>query len=475
VNVRFAGSGSIRFRLTAWYAGILVVTFALAGAFVLFVVRDAAEETIDNDLRTRIAAVREYLPAILAGLRSQHQDDALEDRFTGGPGGVWLQIADPAGHWVFRSDPAYPGNLPSPPLSGLRRRGNARTIVIRGKPTRVLTIPVPGGIAQLGAPMDEFAEMFQQLRWALGLTSPLLLILACISGYWMSGRALRPVEEIDQTVRRIGSHTLTERLHLRNTDDELDRLSVTINQMLERLESAFRLVVQFTADASHELRTPVAIIRTTAEVIRGSRRTPEEYEEAWDQVVLQSERMSRLVDDLLLLARADAGRSDVSFEDIDLAEIVSGVTAEVKVLAHASGLELAKSAPPLCPAFGDPDAIRRLLLILLDNAIKYTPRGGRIDVRLDVSESPEGRTAVIAVSDTGTGIEPEHLPRVFDRFYRVSMDRSRKTGGSGLGLSIARWLASLHNGEIGAESEPGKGSAFRVRLPLSPARGVSRV
>jgi len=339
----------------------------------------------------------------------------------------------------------------------------------------VLTIPVPGGIAQLGAPMDEFAEMFQQLRWALGLTSPLLLILACISGYWMSGRALRPVEEIDQTVRRIGSHTLTERLHLRNTDDELDRLSVTINQMLERLESAFRLVVQFTADASHELRTPVAIIRTTAEVIRGSRRTPEEYEEAWDQVVLQSERMSRLVDDLLLLARADAGRSDVSFEDIDLAEIVSGVTAEVKVLAHASGLELAKSAPPLCPAFGDPDAIRRLLLILLDNAIKYTPRGGRIDVRLDVSESPEGRTAVIAVSDTGTGIEPEHLPRVFDRFYRVSMDRSRKTGGSGLGLSIARWLASLHNGEIGAESEPGKGSAFRVRLPLSPARGVSRV
>ena len=474
MNVGFAGSRSIRFRLTAWYAGILVVTFALAGAFVLFAVRDAAEETIDNDLRARIAAVREYLPAILSGLRTQQQDDALEDRFTAGPGGVWLQIADTGGHWVFRSDPAYPGNLPSPPVSGLRRRGKSRTILIRGKPTRVLTIPVPGGIAQLGAPMDEFAEMFQQLRWALGLASPLLLILACVSGYWMSGRALRPVEEIDQTVRRIGSHTLTERLRLRNTNDELDRLSVTINQMLERLESAFRLVVQFTADASHELRTPVAIIRTTAEVIRGSRRTPEEYEEAWDQVVLQSERMSRLVDDLLLLARADAGRSDVSFEAIDLADIVNGVAAEVKVLADASGLELTRSALPSCPAFGDPDAIRRLLLILVDNAIKYTPEGGKIEVRLDIEDSLEGRAAVIEISDTGAGISPEHLPRVFDRFYRVSVDRSRKTGGSGLGLAIARWLASLHNGEIRVESEPDKGSVFRVLLPLSAGRGISR-
>jgi heavy metal sensor kinase len=474
VNVRFAGWRSIRFRLTAWYAGILVVTFLLAGAFVLFVVRDAAEETIDNDLRARIAAVQWYLPAVLAGLRTDHQDEALDERFTAGPGGVWLQVADTAGHWVFRTDPAYPGILPSPSLSGLRRRGKARTILIGGKPTRVLTIPVPGGIAQLGAPVDEFEEMFQQLRWALGLTSPLLLILACVSGYWMSGRALRPVEEIDQTVRRISSLTLTERLNLRHTDDELDRLSVTINQMLERLESAFRLVVQFTADASHELRTPVAIIRTTAEVIRGSRRTPEEYEEAWDQVVLQSERMSRLIDDLLLLARADAGRSDLSFEAIDLADTVNGVTAEVKVLADASSLELTKSAPLSCPAFGDPDAIHRLLLILLDNAIKYTPAGGKIDVRLDVEESLEGRMAVIEISDTGAGIGPAHLPYVFDRFYRVSIDRSRKTGGSGLGLAIARWLASLHNGEIRVESEEGKGSVFRVVLPLSVARGVSR-
>ncbi|HVW07843.1 MAG TPA: ATP-binding protein [Bryobacteraceae bacterium] len=462
----FARWRSIRFRLTAWYTGILVVTFAIAGVFVLFVVRDAAEDTIDNDLRARLAAVRDDLPAVVAGQRPAHREDALEDRFSAAPGGVWLQVADSAGHWVFQSDPKYPGTLPVPAASGLRRRGSARTIRIQGSPTRVLTIAVPGGVAEIGAPMDEFEEMFEQLRWALGLTSPLLLILACVGGYWMSGRALRPVDEIDRTVRRIGSRTLAERLALRNTDDELDRLSVTINQMLERLESAFKLVVQFTADASHELRTPVAIIRTTAEVTREATRSAEEHEEAWDQVVLQSERMSRLVDDLLLLARADAGHSDVTFEVIDLADIVAGATAEVKVLADASGLELRTSAPQSCPASGDPDAIRRLLLVLLDNAIKYTPAGGNITVRLDIEESPEALRAVIEVHDTGIGIGPDDLQHVFDRFYRVSTDRSRKTGGSGLGLAIAKWLASLHGGEIVVESEPGKGSLFRVLLPL---------
>ena len=458
---------SIRFRLTAWYTGILVVTFALAGVFVLFVVRDAAQETVDNDLRARLAAVREYLPAVLAGRGDDHQNVALEDRFTPGPGGVWLQVADSTGRWVFRTDPGYLKIVPLPAVSGLRRRGKARTIRIHGRSTRVLTIPVPGGVAQLGAPMDEFEEMYEQLRWALGLTSPLLLILACFAGYWMSGRALEPVDEIDKTVRRIGSRTLTERLHVRNTHDELDRLSITINEMLERLESAFKLVVQFTADASHELRTPVAIIRTTAEVTRGARRTPEEHEEAWDQVVLQSERMSRLINDLLLLARADAGHSDVIFEAIDLADIVNGVTSEVRVLARASSLELTSSAPLSCSAWGDPEAIRRLLLILLDNAVKFTPMGGQVRVDLKTEESPDGGYAAIDVRDTGIGIGPDDVALVFDRFYRVSADRSRKTGGSGLGLAIAKWLASLHNGKIVVESELGKGSVFRVLLPLA--------
>ncbi len=452
---------SIRFRLTAWYTGILMVTFALAGVFILFAVRDAAEETIDNDLRARLAAVREYLPTAVGS----DQNETLEEHFAVGPGGAWLQIADTGGHWLYRSDLMENDDTPPPSPASLTRRGKTRTLVIHGKSLRILTAPLPGRIVQLGIPMGEFDEMYQQLHWALFVAAPLLLFLACGGGYWMSGRALRGVGEIEKTVRRIGSHNLRERLHLRGAGDELDRLSITINQMLERVESAFRLIVQFTADASHELRTPVAIIRTTGEVIRQTRRTPEEHEEAWDHVVVQTERVSKLVDDLLLLARADAGYSDVVFEPIDLAEIVADVSHEMKVLSDASGLTLTYSVPDDCPIEGDAEAMRRLLLILLDNAIKDTPAGGGVVVHLYVDKADKDGRVVIDVYDTGIGIETADLPRIFDRFYRVSKDRSRKTGGSGLGLAIAKWLVSRHDGDIAVQSTVGDGSRFRISLP----------
>jgi signal transduction histidine kinase len=257
---------------------------------------------------------------------------------------------------------------------------------------------------------------------------------------------------------------------LRGAGDELDRLSAVLNQMLGRLESAFQLVTQFTADASHELRTPVGIIRTTAEVIRLRRRTPEEHEAAWDQVILQSERMSGLIGDLLALARADAGRgdmaSDMAMQPMDLAATLASIVEEIRILAESSGLRLRTFLDAECPMTGDPDAIRRLFLVLLDNAIKYTPSGGEVEIRLRTVDSLGAPAAVVEVRDTGPGIDAQHLRRIFDRFYRVSADRSRNTGGAGLGLSIAQWLASLHGGEITVESAPGAGSTFRVILPL---------
>jgi signal transduction histidine kinase len=183
-------------------------------------------------------------------------------------------------------------------------------------------------------------------------------------------------------------------------------------------------------------------------------------------VVIQTERMSSLIDDLLLLARADAGRSDLAFESMDLAETVREVVGEIGVLMDASGLRMSTSIPLSCPMNGDPDAVRRLLLALLDNAIKYTGAGGEVAVRIRIEESPGNRAAIVEVCDTGVGIAAEDLPRIFDRFYRVSSDRSRKTGGAGLGLSIAKWLASVHGGDITVESVVGKGSTFRVALPL---------
>jgi heavy metal sensor kinase len=460
---------SIRFRLTLLYSVIFAVTFLLAGCYVLFAVRDAASDTVDKDLHGRLAALKSYLAR-----QKQHGEQAefaeeLDEQSALGPGRAWLQIADPHGHWLYRSPGITDDSTAPPSAAGLPPRGRTETVIVKGGPLRVLTAAVSENIAQIGTPMDEFEEMFQNLAWGLGLASPILLIIAASSGYWMSGRALKPVDGIAQTLRRITAQNLSQRLALRGTEDELDRLSGVVNQMLSRLESSFHLVTRFTADASHELRTPVGIVRTTAEVIRSRRRPAEEHEAAWDQVVLQAERMSGLIDDLLVLARADAGRAEHNLEPIDLASAVASVAGEMRIIAEQQGLSFHVSTPPECPTLVDPEAIRRLLSALIDNAIKYTPTGGEITISMRNHESFNYPVAIIDVRDTGIGIGPEDLPRVFDRFYRVSKDRSRKTGGSGLGLSIAQWLASLHGGEIIAESALGSGSTFRVILPLKQA------
>jgi signal transduction histidine kinase len=265
--------------------------------------------------------------------------------------------------------------------------------------------------------------------------------------------------------KAIGTHNLADRLPLRGVDDELDRLSDTLNGMFARLDDAFRRVTQFSADASHELRTPVAIIRTTAEVTRQRPRTEAEYAAALDRILAESERTSQLIDDLLLLARADADAERLVMEPMDLAETVRETCDQGRILADASGVRFTADLPRACPAVGEPQALRRLFLILVDNAVKYTPAGGIVNVAMTVEDGH----ATIDVRDTGVGIPAADAPRIFERFYRVATDRSRQTGGVGLGLAIARWIATCHGGTIALESEPGVGSVFHVILPIVSA------
>ena len=309
--------------------------------------------------------------------------------------------------------------------------------------------------------------MLKGFTWTALLASPLVLLLASAGGYWMSRRALEPVDQIARTAEEIGAQNLSERLPVRGSGDELDRLSATLNSMFARLEAAFRRITQFTADASHELRTPVAIIRTTAEVTRSKPRSAEEYAKALDGILTESERTSRLIEDLMLLARADAGVDSMAREPINLAECLRDACAEVQVLAEYKKICVEAGELKESTVSGDEQAIRRLFLILLDNAIKYTGSGGKVQVNLSLGAAAGKRTAVIEVRDTGIGIAAEDIPHIFERFYRAAKDRSRTTGGAGLGLSIARWITERHGGEIEAESTAGTGSTFRVRLPLS--------
>jgi heavy metal sensor kinase len=461
---------SIRFRLAAWYALILLITFAATGGAVWWAIRDSIHSTVDKDLRSRLHSLRTYLEEQAAG----HDPEPLSEELAedASLSGTRFRIMADDGHWIYQSPDTRNWNLPMTDSWQLPTKGKVKTIIADGKPVRVLSAPVElkpkqFGVAQIGVLVDEYYEMLDEVTWTALLASPLLLLLASAGGYWMSRRALEPVDEITRTAGEIGAYNLSERLPIRKAGDELDRLSTTLNSMFARLEAAFRQITQFTADASHELRTPVAIIRTTAELARTKPRSPEEYRKALDGILTESERTSRLIEDLLLLARADAGADNMVQEPTSLAECLRDAVAEVRILAEHKGVSLEAAEPAECTVTGDQQSIRRLLLILLDNAIKYTPAGGKVTVHLNLENSIQRPAAVVEVRDTGVGISADDLQHVFERFYRAAKDRSRNTGGAGLGLSIARWIAEKHGGEISAESSPEMGSVFRVRLPLT--------
>jgi len=456
---------TIRFRITLLYAALLLITFLLIGLFVVHTTRQAYEETVDMDLHARFNAARGLLT-------EEHGEDswteALEEQQSSGAAGVWIQVSDAEGHMLFTSE-ALKG-LSLPPCVTLPPQGEIHNIKIKRQLMRVLSAPFHGHLIQIAIPVGEFAEMLQHLKWTLSSTLPLILLIAGFGGYWLSGRALKPVDDIGRTVQRISSKNLSERLTMRGSGDELDRLAETLNGMLDRLEASFHLVTRFTADVSHELRTPMAIIRMTGEVIAASKRTPEEHERAWMRVSQQAERISRLIDDLLLLARVDAGYTQFDTELVDLGLLVESTTFEISILAETSGIALTASIADTYPVVGDPDALRRVFLVLLENALKYTPHGGSVNLRIRKERAGTSDVVVVSVQDSGIGIGPNDLPRIFDRFYRVATDRSRQTGGVGLGLSIAQSLVAQHQGRIVVTSLPGQGSIFEVELPLRPQR-----
>jgi heavy metal sensor kinase len=294
--------------------------------------------------------------------------------------------------------------------------------------------------------------------------APLLLLAASAGGYWLSTRALAPVDEISRAAQRISIENLAERLPVTQTGDQLQRLSETLNAMFSRLEASVRRITQFTADASHELRAPVSLIRTTAEIaIQKKDRTAEEYFEALEEILAESERTSQVVDSLMLLARADSGKESFECVTVDACTVVNGAVEQGEKLTRHHGLEFASSLPngPV-PINADADALRRALLILIDNAVKYTPKTGSVKVKLETNDG----FAVVSVSDTGIGIAKPDLAHIFDRFWRADKARSREQGGAGLGLSIAKWIVEMHRGSMDVESEPGKGSTFHLRVPL---------
>lgn len=452
---------SIRFRLTAWYVGILAVTFTAVGIGVWLAMRSSVYSTVDKELRSRLVVMREFLQRE-AAQREDFVDDMVENAALA-PAGTRFRVAAENGRWLYQSPGTEKwGAAPDPKL--LPSRGQFETVKQNLRPVRVLSATVPAGVIQIGMPLDEFLEMLDGFGWTVLIASPLLLIGASVGGYWMSRRALAPVEDIARSAADIEARDLAKRLPLSGNSDELDHLSATLNAMFARLEQAFRRITQFTADASHELRTPTAIIRTTAEVARRRPRTAAEYEAALDRILAESERTTALIEDLMLLARAHSRVEDIVREPVSMVELVREACGGAEALARAAGIQLSTHELKECTVPGDSAALRRALLILVDNAIKYSKAGGSVELRLDW---PSGGSsiAVLEVRDYGIGIGPKDLPHIFERFYRVSMDRSRRVEGFGLGLAIAQSIAHQHGGELQIESAPDAGTTARLLLP----------
>ncbi len=456
---------SLRFQMTAWYAAVLAFTFAIVGVGIWIALQQSIRETVDKELRARLGTIRPYIDEQTMSKDVSHLLEELGEQSVLTPAANYLKIADPSGRWIYRSPGTESWDIRLPSAARLPARGRTQTIRVRHGQLRVLTAPLRIGIVQIALPVDELEEVQSDFLWTVALGSPILLLLASMGGYWMSGRALAPLNRLAEAAERISAVNLSQRLPRGTSGDELDRLADVLNSMLSRLESAFRKITQFTADASHELRTPVAIIRTTAEVTQARLRTPEEYNAAWGVVITQTERTSKLLADLLTLARADSSDEQWQFESFGLAEVVSEACDEMRVLAEAKQVRIATSLDTTATVWGDRDALRRAVVVLLDNAVKATAAAGSITVTLQ-AEHGATQMATVRVRDTGIGIGPETLPYIFDRFYRASKDRSRESGGAGLGLSIAQWIITRHHGTIVASSQLGEGSTFTLCLPL---------
>ncbi|HVN21848.1 MAG TPA: heavy metal sensor histidine kinase [Dongiaceae bacterium] len=462
---------SIGVRLTLWYVMIFALGELIFGAGMWLILRHNLYDLVDDELESQVEDLTNFLQAqkkdaTLAKLREE-----VSESYGIEHSGDFLELYADTGDLIYRSNfmqshesmSLTPDQINRPVFKTRHAdRRHFRFIFQR------LTANDHVYIVAMGAPADDEVQTLQLFRSYLLMFAPMLLLVAAGVGNWMSRRALAPVDALVRTAREVSGTNLSGRLQKLETGDELQRLSDTLNEMLARIESTFRRVTEFTADASHELRTPVSLIRTEAELALRRSRTQGEYRESLQQILLESQRTTALIEQLLSLARADSGRETVNLQPVKLRDFLRSVVPGWQSLARDRNLEFSTSIDDqTASVLADEILLRRLAEILLDNAFKYTAAGGSVTLGIEVS----AETAVITVRDSGVGIPEEDQKRIFERFYRVDKARSRDQGGTGLGLAIAQWIVSQHHGTITVQSRPGEGSTFRVELP----RIVTRV
>jgi len=455
----------IRMRLTLWYFAMFSSAAALLSCTSFWMLRHSMDAAEYHELQERSDDVQLILQHENPARTIQQIGDDFAAIYTFKDDGKYLQVKDNQGNWIYRSKRMIAQNPDLQNPSRLRKEGVSAQFLQAGHNVRTESFPIfANGTSysvQTGMSLDKSIALMGIYRTNLLLLTPIVILLAAVGGHLMSRKALRPVAALAAEARLIHDRNLDRRLPVPRAQDEIYDLSLTLNQMLERIDRAFASVRTFTGNASHELRTPISLLRTEIEVALIRSRDGEEYRTILGHLLEETERMTGLLENLLSLARADGGAETILLAPISLDALFQHTAETWKRAMSLATLDFRIDFPnEELFVLGDEHGVPRLLAILLENASKFTPPGGSVTLRAAVVKD----RAVISVEDTGVGIAPDHLERIFDRFYRVASGNDAVRRGSGLGLSLGKWIAERHATELRVTSSPGCGSCFSFAL-----------
>ena len=456
---------SIKFRFTIWYLLVLAFLLIALSGGVYFYLSQSLYRSLDRSLAirsTQLCSIQDILESIRQGEFQEQLGEIVVLYFYSGD--QLMEVSAP-GISVSLSQEFVSKAIAGSSAFTTSQTTEGETLRLVAVSINLSTLGPPPGIQPAALVIARSTRQIENILARLAVTLAIAVLftlaLAAGGGIFLAGRALKPVDKIAQTAQEIEENDLSRRINV-NTKDELGRLAATLNAMIARLEKAFQRQKQFTSDASHELRAPLAVIEAESSLALQKERPSTDYRQSLETISQEAKQMSSLIDQLLTLARADAGKEQWNFAEVNLGKLITNLGTDVEVLCQEKGLGLQLGQTEDLAVKGDETRLRELFMNLLDNAIRYTPAPGTVSISL----RREGQMAVVAIKDTGTGIPPEDIPFIFERFYRVDKSRSRAEGGTGLGLAISRHIVEAHGGKIQVESQAGAGSTFSVWLPM---------
>lgn len=465
-------SRSLSFRLVTWYAGLLTIVFVSLATLTYLLVGHYLETNLLDIQARRAEQIADTLVAAVGRTGEAAVADQLEDLYAPEANDRFLRVTRDDGHIVYASgkpaDRGFdPQSVPAPALS--RNRPFMRKEIVPSGALLIAAVPHESAgrryLVEVGVSNARTEATLNDVLIMLAVGLPVAVFIAVAGGFVLVKRALVPVDRIAHKAEEITQHNLSDRLPVLRTGDELERLSVSLNHMISRLEDAIQNSKRFVADASHELRTPLTVLRGELESLAQTAQPNPRMSETLGSMLEEVDRLAAIVEGLLALSRLDAGEAQAEWVSFDLAELAATTADQMGLLAEDKHITVVSEVTPGITVKGDRARLKQVIVNLLDNAIKYTQQGGT--VRLQIAR--EGNFAVLDVADNGVGIPEEALPHVFKRFFRVDDSRSRSAdqGGAGLGLSIVKSICAAHGAQVEVTSVLGQGSRFRIRQPLS--------